>query len=387
MRLVREFLALFSMSLSGIPQRAGPALTIVVGVACAVGVLVSMLAMGSGARREELGNVRADRVVVTSLGAHGFDGSISRDEAAAVESLPFIRKDRDGRPVVVTETAAPTRGSRRVSGRQVFVPLLGAGAALTEVEPELRMTAGRMFRRGLHELIASEVCAREFTGFDLGDRRSLRGFDWTVVGLFDEGVSRQCIVYGDVDSLMSSFDRNDYTRVVARLASSADFTGFSAAVRANPALHLEVHREREIIEETFAPLNGMLNFVSYFVGAIMAIAATLGSVNALYSIVDSRRRELATLRAIGFGPAAVVIATLCESVLLAVPGALLGCALAWALFHDMSVSPFGYSFQLAVTPPVAALGIVWALWMGLLGGLLPAWRAAHVPVTTALRAT
>jgi putative ABC transport system permease protein len=387
MRFMREFLALVSMSLSGLPQRAVPALTIVIGVMCAVGVLVSMLAMGTGAKRQELGDVRADRVVVTSLGARGFDGSIPRDEATAAESLPYIRKDRDGRPIVVLEALVPTRGRRRVTGTQVFVPLVGTGGQLAEVEPELRITAGRMFRRGLHELIASTVCAREFTDFGLGERRSLRGFDWTVVGLFEAGESRQCTVFGDVDSLMSAFDRNDYTRVVARLASPADFPAFSAAVHADPALHLEAHRESELLEEAFAPLNGMLNFVSYFVGAIMAIGATLGSVNALYSIVDARRRELATLRAIGFGPAAVVVATLCESVLLAVPGALLGCAIAWALFHDMSVSPFGYSFQLAVTLPLAVSGVAWALWMGLLGGLLPALRAARVPVTTALRAT
>jgi putative ABC transport system permease protein len=119
----------------------------------------------------------------------------------------------------------------------------------------------------------------------------------------------------------------------------------------------------------------------------MAIAATLGAVNSLYAIVDSRRRELATLRAIGFGPGAIVVSILVESILLALPGALLGCLLAWALFNGLSASPFGYSFQLTVTPSLAVLGIVWALGMGLLGGLLPALRAARVSVTTALRAT
>ena len=118
----------------------------------------------------------------------------------------------------------------------------------------------------------------------------------------------------------------------------------------------------------------------------MAVGATLGAVNSLYSIVDARRRELATLRAIGFGSGAIVAATLVESMLLALPGALLGAALAWIFFHGMAVSPFGFSFQLDVTPQLAEIGIVWALAMGLIGGLLPALRAARVPVTTALRA-
>jgi putative ABC transport system permease protein len=133
--------------------------------------------------------------------------------------------------------------------------------------------------------------------------------------------------------------------------------------------------------------NGLLNFVSYFIGSIMAIGATFGAVNSLYSIVDARRRELATLRAIGFGSTAIVAATLIESILLALPGALLGAAAAWLLFHGMAVSPFGFSFRLEVTPRLAELGIIWALVMGLIGGLLPALRAARVPVTTALRAT
>jgi len=119
----------------------------------------------------------------------------------------------------------------------------------------------------------------------------------------------------------------------------------------------------------------------------LAIGATLGVVNSLYAMVDSRRRELATLRAIGFGSGPIVASILFESILLALPGALLGGALAWALFNGLSASPFGYSFQLAVTPDLAVLGVAWALAMGLLGGLLPALRAARVPVTTALRAT
>jgi putative ABC transport system permease protein len=161
----------------------------------------------------------------------------------------------------------------------------------------------------------------------------------------------------------------------------------SDLLEANPSLHLDVKRQRDFVEEQFKQFNAILNFASYFIGTIMAIGATFGAVNSLYSIVDARRRELATLRAIGFGGAAIVAATLLESMVLALPGALLGAALAWVFFHGMAVSPFGFSFQLDVTPQLAEIGIVWALVMGLVGGLLPALRAARVPVVTALRAT
>jgi putative ABC transport system permease protein len=386
MNFIRQFLGVLSVNLSGITQRIAPVLTIIVGVTCAVGVLVSMLAMGTGARRQEMGNVRADRVILTTAGARVWQSDISRDEAAAILEMPGILKGAQGEPIVVVESEVYIEGRRRVLGNRIYFPLIGTTPTVTQYLPEMRFTDGRMFQRGLHELIAGNPCARQFTGFEIGDRRPIHGADWTVVGHFDLGQVQQCMVYADVDSILSAFKRNTYSSVSLRLQSPADFDAFRDSVNANPTLHLEAHREREITEDGFKELNAILNFVSYFVGTIMAIAATLGAVNSLYAIVDSRRRELATLRAIGFGSAAVVASILCESILWAVPGALLGCALAWAFFNGLSASPFGYSFQLAVTPSLAVLGIAWALAMGLVGGFLPALRASRVPVTTALRA-
>ena len=386
MNFIRQFLGILLVNLAGVPRRIAPVLTIIVGVSCAVGVLVSMLAMGTGARRQEMGGVSDDRVILATAGERVFQSNISREEAAAVLQLPGIRKDSRGEPIVVFDSEVPVEGRRRVTGNRVFFPLIGTTPTVTEYLPEMRLTEGRMFQRGLHELIVSNSCVRQFTGFDIGDRRPIHGSDWTVVGHFDLGQAQQCSVYADVDSLMSTFSSNTYTSVSVRLQTPADFDAFSDAIKANPSLHLEAKREREVTEDGFKQLNAILNFVSYFVGTIMAIGATLGAVNSLYAIVDSRRRELATMRAIGFGSAAIVASILCESLVWALPGALLGSALAWAFFNGLSASPFGYSFQLAVTPSLVALGIAWALAMGLAGGLLPALRAARVPVTTALRA-
>ena len=350
MRFARQCLAILLVNLSSIRLRLAPIATIIVGITCAVGVLVSMLAMGAGARRQEMGDIRDDRVILISSGARPFQGNISREEAAAVLGLPQIRKDAQGAPIVVSEVEVPMEGRRRVAGNRLFFPLIGTTPLVAEYQPELRVTAGRLFRPGLHELAASNPCVRQFEGFDLGDRRPIHGSEWTVVGHFDQGHAQQCVVYADVDSIMSLFSQNTYTSVSVRLRSAADFESFRDAVAANPTLHVEAKREREIMEEQFKPLNSILDFVSYFVGAIMALAATLGAVNSLYAIVDSRRRELATLRAIGFGSGAIVVSVLMESLLWSVPGALLGSALAWALFNGLAASPFGFSFQLAVTP-------------------------------------
>ena len=171
------------------------------------------------------------------------------------------------------------------------------------------------------------------------------------------------------------------------LQSVASFSELTHALAANPSLRVQAKYEAQVIEQGTQRLNGILNFVSYFVGSIMALAATIGAANSLYAIVDGRRRELATLRAIGFDSVPIVASLLLESILLALPGAVIGALVAWILFNGLLASPFGNSFRLAVTPSLVLLGLGWALAMGLISGLLPSVRAARVPVTVALRGT
>lgn len=387
MKFVRQLFGILRVDLSSAAQRTGAVLTIIIGVACAVGVLISMLAMGIGMQRQAMENVRADRVILNSTGARYIESSIPRDSAVSARGLPGIKKGIDGAPIVIFTSLIPIEARRRVTGIRIFFPLVGTTANLTQYRPEIRFTDGRMFQPGLHELIASNPCRRQFTGFEIGDRRSIRGIDWVVVGHFDAGQALQCVVYTDVDVLMSTFNRDTYNQVSVMLQSPADFTAFQEALNADPTLRLEAQHESDAAQEESRELKGILDFASYFVGTIMAIGATLGAVNSLYAIVDARRRELGTLRAIGFGSGAVVASILCESLLFALPGALLGGALAWLFFNGLSASPFGYSFHLVVTPSLELIGLGWALAMGLVGGLLPALRAARLPVATALRAT
>jgi putative ABC transport system permease protein len=387
MNFIRQLFAVLLVNLSGATQRIGSVLTIVIGMTCAVGVLISMLAMEVGARQQEFGNVRPDRLNLTTSGARFSQGSVTREEAAAVLGLPGVKKDAKGDPVVVLQSAVPIEGRRRVTGNRIYFPLVGVSPNITEYAPEIHFTAGRPFSRGRYELIASNPCTRQFVGFEIGEQRPLHGNNWTVVGHFNRGQGQDCIVYADVETLLTAFKRNTYSSIAVMLRSPDDYAAFRAAVRANPVLHLDVRHEKDTVEENFKPLNSLLNFVSLFVGSIVAIGATLGTINSLYAMVDSRRREMATLRAIGYGTGAVVASVLLESMMFALPGALLGSALAWLFFNGLSASPFGYSFQLSVTFALAVLGIEWAMAMGFLGGLLPALRAARVPVSAALRAT
>lgn len=388
MNFIRQFSALLRMSLTAVPQRLGLVLTIVIGVACAVGVLVSMLAMGVGARQEAMGNVRSDRIILMSTGALSpMQSSIGKDILPLIYDLPGIRRSAKDSPMAAAQVLIFTQARKKVTGDPMGFALIGVTAGLADTQPELHLTSGRMFHPGLHELIASNKCARQFSNFAVGDTRVMRGGEWRVVGNFNLGSGEgTCVVFADAETILSAFRVNTYNQVTVLLQSPGAFIRLTEALKANPTLRVEAKREAEVKEESMKGFNGMLNFVTYFVGAIMAVAATFGAANSLYAIVDSRRRDLATLCALGFTPGPIVASILAESILLALPGAFIGAGLAWLFFNGFTASPFGFSFQLAVTAPIAALGIAWALGMGLVGGLLPALKAARLPVATALRA-
>jgi putative ABC transport system permease protein len=388
MNVAKQFGALLRMSLSDIPTRFGLVSTIIVGVACAVGVLVSMLAMGVGARREALGNVRPDRLILLQAQAPSPNQSnIPKDQAASVPALPGIRRNTKGEPIVVPMATAFVQARNRRDRSPIGFPIGGVSKEFTDFFPELRLTSGRMFQPGLRELIASNKCAEQYSDFATGDRRHMQGGDWAVVGNFAMGNTEgTCVVYTDVATLQSAFNRNTFTLIYVMLQSAASFDELARAVKADPTLELSVKSQEQFAKDSSGQLNGILNFVSYFVGSIMALAATIGAANSLYAIVDGRRRELATLRALGFDSVAIVTSMLVESILLALPGALLGALAAWALFNGFQASPMGTSLRLAVTPSLALLGLGWALGMGLLAGLLPALRASRAAVTLGLRA-
>ena len=386
---MKQYWALLWINLASIPQRLGLVLTIVIGVACAVGVLASMLAMGEGARRQAMGAVRADHLILLSVGAQApMQSSIPKDVAALIGDLPGIKRNAQGKPIVVAQMMVYVQARDRASGRKIGFAVFGVGPGITDYSPEFHLTSGRLFKPGLRELIASNVCAMRYADFARGDRRRMRGGDWEVVGNFDIGhTGGNCIVFADAAVVLSTFSRDNYNQINVRLDSPERATELSNSIAANPALHIVAKSEAELTEEGTKQLNAILAFVAYFVGSIMAVAATLGAANSLYAVVDGRRRELATLRALGFRSFPIIASMMTEAMLLSLPGALLGVGLAWLLFNGLTASPFGLSFQLAVTAPIAAVGICWALVMGLVGGVLPALRAARVPVTAALRAT
>lgn len=385
MRTARQLLALLQMSLGSFEGRAGPSLVTLVGTACVVGVLISMLSIGVGARREAQSSSSPDRALVETR-VEGVGGPISTQDAGIVESEPGVRRDAQGRPMASGIAPVGITVHQKLNNARISVSVAGVEPEYFRVVPELKLTAGRMFRPGMHELIVGKTRYTESRGMAIGDQIWLRGDEWTIVGHFEAHGTTNAVLLTDAATLMSAAHSSGFWRIVLTIDQPRGYATLDAALKASPTLHVELKHESEAVLEDTKPITRLLNFVSYFVSAVMAAGATVGAVNALYALVDQRRREMATLRAIGFGGGPIVVAVLIESMLMALPGAVLGALFAWALFNGQRISPAGFSLNLTVTSGLAVLGIVWALIMGLLGGLLPALRAARVPVTEAMRA-
>jgi len=384
---LNQLLALLQMGIAALAARRGLSLVTVIGVTCVVGVLISMLSMGAGARQMALQGARPDRAFVTASGAASTGGTLSRDAVLTIEDDPRIKRNADGKPLASAMQLTVVEGRRKLDDARVNYPIFGVQSQYFSVMPAIRMRAGRVFRPAVHELIVGQRLYTENRGLEIGDHLRMRGDDWIVVGHFEGGGWMDSFALTDADTLLSAFKLGGYWCVQVMLDSPAEFDPLKRALKANPSINVEVQTEAEFLVEKAKGITGVLDFVSYFVGGIMAAGATLGAVNAMYALVDQRRRDIATLRAIGFGSPSIITAMLIESVLLALPGAALGALLAALLFNGHHASPMGAALDLAVTPHIVALGILWALCMGLIGGLLPALRAARVPVATALRAS
>ncbi len=387
MSFLKQTSALTATGLRSIGQRRGSSLVTIVGVTTVVAVLVSLLAMSEGAQIFTGEKARRDEVAVLGRGAASAPQSVlSRDTMLTVNNAPHVKHTADGTPYTTASSMVNVDAIKKDGSRgRIFLVGWTPGVAL--VQPEVRIVEGRNYQPAVHELIVSDPIRKMYRGMDIGDHVTLRNTEWTVVGVFAGNDSvGDSVLRADADTVMSTFGRTMYQQVLVILESPTDIPAFKQAVEENPAIAVDVKTIAETFKAGFGQLNLLLDFLAYFVGIVMASGAVFGALNSLYASVDSRRRELATLRAIGFSGGPILVSVLIEGMALALPGALIGSAIAWALFNGNVVSPAGLIFRLTVTPHVVWVAIVWALVIGLIGASLPALRAVRVPVATALRA-
>ena len=392
--MLKQLFAVSLMSLSTLPQRLGSSSVIVIGIAGVVAVLVSVLAMAAGFRHTVADSGRPDRVIILRGGSDAeLNSNLTRADIDIIGNAPGLAKDTDGKALLSDELLTVVNIPKIDTGSDSNVTLRGVGLQVLKVRPELTIVEGRMFRPALRELIAGAGAAKQFRGLRVGSVLHLRNADWTVTGVFtSNGDVHESELLADVDTVGSAIERNsNYSSAVGLLTDAGAFDRFKDALTTDPQLKVDVEREPEYYAAQSRQLTHLINIVGNTVAIIMAIGAIFGALNTMYSAVDARGLEIATLRAIGFGAAPILVSVMIEALALSFLGGILGGALAWLFFNGHSVSTLGGAFaqvvfKLTVTRALLVEGVLWACTIGVLGGLFPAVRAARLPVAEALRA-
>ena len=394
MSAFRETIAVTGINLRSLPARYATSLVIVIGIATVVAVLVSVLAMSGGFLESMTRSGRPERAIVLGRGAVvEAAGGFSRDNAITVLGLPGIKKAADGSPVASAEYIASILLPENKNGNDVFITVRGIGSGAFALRPEMKLVEGRLFQAGLNEMIMGRAAQRQVNGAQVGGHIPMQNGDWTITGVFESNAdAHESEFLTDANTLIASMRRGDtFNSATVWLENGAALTRFKDAASSNPALSVDVKSELAYYEEVSKPVARILNVVAYVIGGFMALGAVFGALNTMYSAISSRKVEIATLRALGFGGGAIVVSVLVEALLLAGLGALLGAGIAWFFFDNDLVSMASatnsgqLTFALRVTPGLIATGIAFALTIGMLGGLFPAIRAARQPVAVALR--
>jgi len=387
MNILRQIRIVSLINFKSVRLRLWRSLVIVVGMTCVIGVLLSMLSLTKGMQKAYLDTGDPGRALVVSTGAQSEgNSSISRDKARIIMDAPGIAKAPDGSPIADPgmNTGIPLA---RLNGRKSYINLRGFGPKGVMLRPEFHMVSGRMFRPGTRELIVGITAKTQFQGMTVGDKVILPDGEWPIVGSFTTGDLLDGQLIGDTETVMKAIRKSSYNSVLVRLETPQSFAAFKKALTTNPALSVDPILQSDWYKKLSEGFSTFFNVIAYGIGGIMAIGALFGCLNTMYAAVAAREREIATLRAIGYGAVAVAASVILEAMALAVPGALIGAGLAW-LAYDGAQGSFNSSiFKLTVPPALIGMAIVWAVAVALLGGLLPSIRAARRPVVEALRAT
>lgn len=397
MNVFSQIFAITLMNLRTLPQRWSSSLVIVVGVAGVVAVLVALLSMAQGFASTLQRTGKADRVIVLRGGSNGeLSSGLSIAQANIVAGFPGIAQldgKLDGQALLSPELYLIADVPKRATGSPANLTLRGVTPIGVKLRSELRITEGRMFEPGKAELIAGRGAADQFAGLDLGAEIKLRDARMKVVGIFTaDGGGHESELWMDLPVVQDLFrGPGVLSSLRVQLQSASAYPAFAAAVKDDKRLDMEATDEPTYFARQSESLSNLIQGFGYAVAMIMGIGAMFAALNTMYSAVSARTREIATLRAIGFGGAPVVASVIVESMALALLGGLFGGVLAWLMFNGATVSTLNnasfsqVAFDFAVSPELITRGIVLALILGLVGGLLPAWRAARLPVTVALR--
>jgi putative ABC transport system permease protein len=390
--VLRQAFAITAISIRSIPERWAPSLVIVIGLAGVVAVFTALLAMASGFESTLKSTGRRDAAVILRGGSDAeLNSAFDRDSTDLIKQEPGIRAGADGKPLASAELMVIAELVRKDDVKNgANITLRGVEPAAFVLRPQLKIIAGRNFTPGLREIIVGRGVLAQFQGAEIGQVVRMRGSEWKVVGEFASGDAHDSEMWTDANVARSTFGRLGSSSVLAALDGPDGLERLKSAIAAEPRLSMDVLREQDYFSGQTRQFRATIGFLAGVVTIIMGLGAVFAALNSMYAAVAARGKEIATLRALGFGGLAVVVSVMTEALLLALAGALLGALIAYLLFNNLSVSTLGQNFtqvvfNFKVTPELVVRGLVIAVFIGMLGGLLPALRAARLPVTTSLR--
>lgn len=388
-----QSMAISRMNFHTLPQRKTMSIVAIVGIAGVVAVLVGVLSMATGFERTMLATGSIDSVVILRAGSLSeLNSSISYEESLIMSTGPEVARAAD-RPLASAELYVIVDLPKRSTGSLANVPLRGVQPQAFLIKENFKIIAGRPFEPGRNELIVGRNAQQQFIGLDIGSEIQFGRSEWKVVGIFEDNNSASASeLWCDIRVLQAEFHiGNSFQSVRVKLRDPDLFGNFAAGLRSDPRLNLSIQTETEYYAEQSKGLVQFIKGIGYPLALLMGLGAVFAALNTMYSSVSARKKEIATLRALGFSALPVAVSILLESMLLALIGGAVGGSLVYIVFNDYQVATMNsqsfsqIAFNFAVTPGLLMEGIQWAMVIGVVGGLLPAIRASRLPVTQALR--
>ena len=391
--MLSQIITVIGVNMRSLRQRLGSSTVAVVGIAGVVVVFLGVLSIAEGFRAAMASVGNPETAIVMRAGSDTeMTSGLSGDTARLVMDTPGIARNERG-PIASPELFVIVGHPTKKDPSDANVPLRGVSAAALAVRPEIKIIEGRMFTEGTNEIVVGRAASRQFADLTVGSAPKWGQNQWHVVGIFDaNGSASESEIWCDARVLQPAYQRgNSYQSVYARLESAEGFQAFKDALTSNPRLSVTAIREPDYFAAQSDVLHTIIQTIGFLIAGLMGIGAVFGAVNTMYTAVASRTREIATLRALGFGNFPVVCSVLSEAVLLSLVGGIVGGGIAWAAFDGYQTSTMNFqsfsqiAFAFAVTPKLLTSALLYSVVMGLIGGLLPAIRAARLPVVTALR--
>lgn len=390
---LKQIVAVTLLNLRTIPQRLGSSGVAIVGIAGVVIVMVGVLSIAEGFMAAMRNAGSPSRALVMRSGADSeLTSGLGRTETDIIKDAPGVNRDSKG-AVASAELFVIIDFPKRSTGTAANVPMRGVEPQAFQVRDEAKIVEGRAFEFGTNEVIVGRAASRQFAGLDLGSEARSGQNVWKVVGIFETGGTvAETEIWCDARTLQGAYRRgNSFQSVLARLESPQAFDQFKNWLTSNPQVNVAVRREQEYYAQQSTALSTLIRTIGFSIAALMGIGAVFGAILTMYTAVATRAREIATLRALGFNTTAVLISVLAESLALAAVGGLIGGLAAYFVFNGYQTSTINFqtfsqvAFAFRVTPALLAMGLVYALLMGLIGGFFPAVRAARLPISSALR--